>query len=183
MRLNIGSGYFQIEGDDWMNLDSDPDVGADITADAKDYLSTCDDGGIDEIYAGHFLEHLTQAGALAFLAECYRVLVPGGNLGIVVPDTREVMRRYVVGAVDQVEYPLNVWRPIKDIDTINAIFIYSTVQPSPHRWMWDQETLARAMMGAGFTGLRDIDRYRDTRLGTGQWYQMGFDGWKPEVTR
>jgi hypothetical protein len=34
------------------------------------------------------------------------------------------------------------------------------------------------MAAAGFAGLREIDRYRDPRLGNGNWYQCGADGFK-----
>ena len=189
-RLNVGCGLFPLAF--WTNLDSDPNIPANIHEDAVEHLRSCEAGQYDEIYAGHFLEHLGQVEAVAFLAECYRVLAPGGKLGIVVPDFREIVTRYLRRGPDAVEYPEDVWSDIADIDTLNAIFIYSTVQESPHRWMWDLESLARAMNAAGFGGptrpvnavglgpLREIDRYRDPRLGTGRWFQAGLDGWKPE---
>jgi len=177
-KLNVGSGNYPLPG--WDNLDSSELCNADIVADAMEYLLQCEDGRYDAIYAGHFLEHLDQEVALIFLSQCYRVLTPGGNLGILVPDTHEVMRRYVIGAPDAVQGPVGVWWPIKDLDTLNAWFLYSTVQESRHQWMWDQKTLGRAMMDAGFIGLREIDRWRDPRLGSGQWYQFGIDCWKPK---
>jgi len=180
-RLNVGCGYFPLLF--WTNLDDNPDVPADIHADAVEYLASCEPGLYDEIYAGHFLEHLEQDLALDFLANCYRVLTPGGRLGIVTPDFREIVSRYVRRAPDSVEYPEDVWRDIADIDTLNAIFIYSTVQESPHRWMWDMQSLGRAMDAAGFIGLREIHRFKDPRLGTGRWFQAGLDGWKPKEGR
>ena len=177
-RLNVGCGRFPLVF--WTNLDSNPDIPANIHADAVEYMASCEDGLYDEIYAGHFLEHLEQADAIAFIAECYRVLTPGGKLGIVVPDFREIVSRYLRRAPDSVEYPSDVWSDISDINTLNSIFIYSTVQESPHRWMWDMEALSQAMAGAGFIGLREIHRFKDPRLGTGKWYQCGLSGWKPE---
>jgi predicted SAM-dependent methyltransferase len=177
-KLNVGSGDYPLPG--WANLDSSPERNAEIVADATTYLRDCEAGRYDEIYAGHFLEHLEREEAAGFLRECYRVLSPGGKMGIVVPDAREVMRHYLAGSVDEIEWPHNVWRPIADLDTVNEMFIYSTVQESRHKWSYDSKTLARAMTGAGFIGLREIDRYRDPRLGSGRWYQMGLDGWKPK---
>lgn len=177
-KLNVGSGEYPLAG--WANLDSDPSHNAEIVADAIEYLRGCEAGRYDEIYAGHVIEHMPQEAAKAFMAECYRVLVPGGKLGILVPDTREIFRRYVAGAIDSLEQPQGVWWRIADLDTLNAWFIYSTIQDSHHQWMWDKETLTRAMTEAGFIGLRDIDRYRDPRLGSGAWYQCGLDGWKPK---
>ena len=177
-RLNVGCGYFPMAF--WTNLDANPDIPANIHEDAVEYLATCEAGLYDEIYAGHFIEHLSQDAALAFISDCYRVLTPGGKLGIVVPDFREVVTRYLRRAPDSVEYPEGVFNDIADINTLNSIFIYSTVQESPHRWMWDMEALSQAMAGAGFIGLREIHRFKDPRLGTGKWYQCGLSGWKPE---
>ena len=177
-QLNVGSGDYPLPG--WDNLDCDPEHNAEIVADAMEDVKGCEAGRYDEVYAGHFIEHLAHEDALEFIRQCYRVLTPGGRLGILVPDAREIFRRYVANAVDSLEMPHNVWWKINDLDTLNAWFIYSTVQDSHHQWMWDKETLARAMTKAGFIGMREIERYRDPRLGSGRWYQCGLDGWKPK---
>jgi predicted SAM-dependent methyltransferase len=177
-RLNVGCGAFPLDG--WANLDMSATCPADITADAIEYLHGSEVGRYDEIYAGHFLEHLTYQEAEAFMAECWRVLVPGGRLGVLVPDTREIMRRYLAGAIDVVECPQNRWWPVADLNSVCALFIYSIIQDSPHQWMYDERTLRRAFENAGFIGMREIDRYRDPRLGSPQWYQFGLDGWKPK---
>lgn len=176
IRLNLGCGAYFLDG--WINCDSDPAVQPDqvLTVPPIPYP----DNAVTEIYAGHLLEHLPPADAHALLRECYRVLAPGGRLGIVIPDTVEIYRRYLAGAVDEIEYPAGRWWPIRDLDSVNALFAYSTVQASPHRWQWDAQTLARALAAAGFTDLRRINRYSDPRLGTPAWYQDGVDGGKPE---
>jgi len=176
LRLNVGCGNWPMRY--YCNLDSDPQVPADVHADAIEYLKSLDDSTLLEIYAGHFLEHLTRADAMQFLAESYRVLQHRGRLAIVVPDAREIMQRWLAGAPDQVEYPEGCWWRVNDLDDVCALFVYSTVQDSPHRWLWDMWTLARAMQAAGFDELREIDRYHDPRLGTPQWYQCGIEGVK-----
>ncbi|MFA5053509.1 MAG: methyltransferase domain-containing protein [Parcubacteria group bacterium] len=177
-RLNCGCGLFPLLY--YTNLDSDPASPAEIRRDALEYLAECVEGDYDEIYAGHFLEHLEKPDALTFLAECYRVLSPGGKLGIVVPDTYEVCKRYVNQAVDAVEFPGDVWWNIAHLDSLCALFFYSTVQETRHKWSWDMHTLGQAMGGAGFVRLAQIDRYRDPRLGSPAWYQCGIDGHKPK---
>jgi predicted SAM-dependent methyltransferase len=176
LRLNVGCGDYPMRY--WMNLDADPQKPAQIHAAAPPI--PYDDETLLEIYAGHFLEHLTQGDAADFIAECYRCLKPGGKLGIVVPDTREVMRRYLAGAIDAVEYPANTWWPVADLNAVCAMFLYSTVQDSQqHQWAYDMETLAQAMAVAGFERLHEIDRYRDPRIAQGAWYQCGISGYKP----
>jgi len=176
-RLNIGCGDWPLNY--YTNLDIDPSSPAEIHADALEYLEACQDGEYDEIYAGHFVEHLDQLQALQFVATCYRVLSPGGKLGLLVPDTRAIMHKYLTQQIDEVEYD-GRWYHVADLDDVCALFIYSTVQDTPHKWMYDVNTLARLMQSVGFESLREIDRYRDPRLGTPAWYQCGLDGWKPE---
>jgi hypothetical protein len=132
------------------------------------------------VFAGHFLEHLTPDQARAFLAECHRCLVPGGRLGLVVPDTREIMRRYAVGLHTRVEYPEGTFLDAGDLDAICALFLYSTVQDSPHLWSYDLDTLTRLVEGAGFQVMGEIDRYADPRVSTSRWYQCGVDAVKRE---
>lgn len=170
-RLNVGAGRYPLLY--WTNLDADASAFADI------YQSVppipYGDGQLDEIYAGHFLEHLSHEDARAFLVECRRCLVPGGKLGIVVPDTREVMTRWLRGDLDCIEYPQGVWNAVADLDAVCRLFLYSTVQASPHLWSYDLGTLRRLLESSGFTVTGEIDRFRDPRLGSGQWYQCGLD--------
>ena len=177
-RLNVGCGQFPLLY--WQNLDADPRAIADIYQQVPPL--PFDDDSLDEIYAGHFLEHLTREDGREFLAECFRCLTPGGRLGIVVPDTREVMTRWLAGALDCVEYPVNTYHAVADLDDVCALFLYHTADPtdeSPHLWAFDLGTLGRAMEAAGFVITGEIDRYRDPRLGTGQWFQTGLDSIKP----
>jgi len=180
-RLNVGCGLYPLPY--WENLDSSPDVEADIHEDALSYLARCTEGSYDEIFAGHFLEHLDFENGACFLDECYRALRPGGRLGIVVPDTREILMRWLAGSHDCVEYPQGVWRNVSDLDEVCHLFLYSDVLESRHQWAYDRETLGRALAGAGFVSLREGDRYRDPRLGGGAWYQCLVDGYKPRRGR
>ena len=47
------------------------------------------------VYHSHLLEHLPKRAALGFLQECYRVLVPGGVIRVVVPDLEQIVRTYL----------------------------------------------------------------------------------------
>lgn len=175
-RLNVGCGEHPLRY--WTNLDEAPDAVADL------YMRVpplpCDDASLDEIYAGHFLEHLSPEDAGRFLDECHRCLVPGGRLGIVVPDTKLIFSRYLRGDIDEVEYPAGTWRCVSDLDEICALFLYSTVQDSPHLWMYDDVTLKRILERHGFTVTGKIDRFKDPRIPVGAWYQMGYQAEKPQ---
>jgi SAM-dependent methyltransferase len=53
------------------------------------------DGHFDAVYHAHLLEHLAPAEAARLLAECRRVLRPGGVLRVVVPDLEAIARLYL----------------------------------------------------------------------------------------
>ena len=155
---------------------------ADVIADAT-ALSFAD-GAFEEIYAGHFLEHLEPADADRFLAACLSLLKPGGRIGVVVPDMRAVLKRYTDGPALSVEFIPNsvtgrVWVKTSDLDDVCSGFIYSTLQESPHKWCYDEATLARRMQKAGFGELEPINRWFDPHIPVGAWYQCGFYGRKP----
>ncbi len=174
-RCNCGCGDYPLSY--FVNIDEDPAKPAELHCHVPPL--PFDDASMDLVWSCHFLEHLEWGEAELFLQDAFRVLAPGGRCGIVVPDTREVMRRWLEGTIDAVEYPQGVWHQVADLDAVCALFLYSTVQASPHRWAYDLDTLARALTRAGFVELHEIDRYRDPRLGSGQWFQCGLEGSKP----
>jgi predicted SAM-dependent methyltransferase len=53
------------------------------------------DGTADAVYHSHVLEHLRREEVQPFLAECRRVLAPGGLLRIAVPDLEGITRTYL----------------------------------------------------------------------------------------
>jgi predicted SAM-dependent methyltransferase len=169
LRLNVGCGAYPLRG--FVNIDAADGTAADVLADVPPLPYA--DASIDEVWACHFFEHLSFEDGAEFLRECYRVLVPGGALGLVVPDTREIMRRWLNGYPGRVEFPAGRHWDNTDLDDVCSMFLYSTAQPSHHLWSYDLTTLRRAIERAGFRVVGEIDRYRDPRLGSGQWYQCG----------
>ena len=173
-RLNVGSGqyplcYFQ-------NLDSSPNAIADIYATVPPLPMA--DASLDEIYCGHFLEHLERPQQHMFLDECYRCLTVGGTLGIVVPDFREVMRCNLAGEVTCDECAPGVYLNAADLDSVSEIVAFSYCQESQHKWIFDLQTLTRLVESHGFRVTGEIDRFHDPRLGSGAWYQCGIDAVK-----
>ena len=177
MRLNLGSGSFRLAG--FENWDEDPETPADRHFHVPPI--PLEDGTVEEIYAGHLLEHFEPDEADALLKECRRVLVPGGRLGVVVPDTRAVLARYLEQRHELVEVPQGQFWNLDDLDAVCAVFLYSTVQRSRHKWAYDGATLRRALVRNGFLLGGPIDPLNDPRLGTGRWWQFGIDATKPEV--
>lgn len=84
--LNIGAWEHRIPG--YVGIDANPTPAADVIARVPPL--GYDDGAVAHIYAGHFLEHLPPWDVRPFLAECWRVLEPGGTLTLITPDARRV---------------------------------------------------------------------------------------------
>ena len=174
MKLNVGCGDRPLAG--YINLDANEELFPDVVARVPPL--PYEDGAFEEIFACHFLEHLTQPESVEFLKECHRCLEDGGKLGLVVPDTREVMKRWLAKSPDCVEYPPGTWWPVNDLDAVSAIFLYATISGARHQWSYAKDTLGRAMAMAGFGNAKEIDRYRDPRLASPAWYQVGIEGVK-----
>lgn len=177
VRLNLGCGEYRILGN-WLAVDSNPDVSPDICADVRD-LGLFKDGSVDEVFAGHVLEHLTWDEGQAALAEWRRVLKSGGRLGVVVPDFRAICRAYLANEGTVVEWPAGTRRLARDLHLINGMFLYSWEQASPHKWMYSLDHLREALEAAGFAVTVEIDRDNDPRIVIGAWYQCGWDAVKP----
>ncbi len=90
--LNLGCGTrFHTA---WVNVDmvsSSPHVLArDLTKGIPFPANT-----FEVVYHSHVLEHIPPAIAPVFIADCYRVLKPGGVLRVAVPDLEQITREYL----------------------------------------------------------------------------------------
>jgi len=174
-RLNIGCGRHPLHY--WCNIDNDPSAACDMLRSVPPIPYP--DDSMDEIYAGHFLEHLTPEETYWFLLECHRVLKPGGLMGVVVPDFREIVKRYLdPSSHARMEYPYGIWHDCHDLNEVCSLFLYSTVQESGHKWMYDMTNLRQKLETAGFKVTGEINRWMDRRISVGAWYQFGLDAVK-----
>ena len=108
--LNIGCGQYPVMGDDWLNIDPDPNVRAFVESlpgspwhfrHESGHALSMESGAADRVYACHVLEHYLppdcglggQANADSAMSEWWRVLRPGGELWVAVPDILVVASR------------------------------------------------------------------------------------------
>ena len=93
MKLNLGAGPVRVEG--YISVDIRADACPDLVADVA-HLDMVEDNSIDAIYASHVLEHFAHDEPV--LEEWHRVLVPGGEALIIVPDFMHMYELYIAGA-------------------------------------------------------------------------------------
>lgn len=129
IRLNLGAGPQPIDG--WQNLDAK--TGHSI------YPLPFGDGTVDVVRASHVLEHYPRADVPKVLADWIRVLKPGGELRLAVPDFGKVAASYVAGE------PMNVQGYVMGGQGDEYDF---------HRTAFDTPTLPRAMAAAGLMLIR-----------------------------
>ena len=151
--LNIGTGGRDLPG--WINLDETKP--GDLLAVVPPIPFR--DRAFDEVMLSHVIEHVNDAEAHDLLRECHRVLKPGGEITVVVPDARAFSLAYILGQISNRE--------------LNDLYIYSYCQESQHRWSYDWNTLAQLVVSTGFRDIRRISRFRDPRLMAPAWYQLG----------
>lgn len=110
--LNLGCGRRFHPA--WRNLDLAPGVAGVERWSAFEPIPA-PEGSVDVCYSSHMLEHLSPARAVAFVAECHRVLKPGGILRLVVPDLEGIARNYLV-SLELGDPARHAWATIELLD-------------------------------------------------------------------
>jgi GT2 family glycosyltransferase/glycosyltransferase involved in cell wall biosynthesis/predicted SAM-dependent methyltransferase len=140
MKVNLGCGNSYLDG--WVNVDANPNVRADVYMEAFEFVRA-HGAEIDELYMGHFLEHLILDSAVALLALIADEVPAGARVSAVVPDMRAIFAAYDAAQISNEE--------------LNQRYVYSYEQPSHHVWCHDADSLADAFRRAGYTDVEPID--------------------------
>jgi predicted SAM-dependent methyltransferase len=121
------------------------------------------DNSLDAIYGSHVLEHLYLNQAEKLLKECFRTLVPGGVVRLVVPDLRSMVLAYLnrenseqtMGKTyktpgDELNHKLLL--RVSCVPEENIFYkLYRTLTNfHSHKWMYDVESLSWHISNAGF---------------------------------
>jgi predicted SAM-dependent methyltransferase len=89
--LHLGCGTVRVPG--FLNVDVDPHTAAQVIDDITK-LGKFPDGYAERIYACHVLEHVSHDEVPQVLATWHRVLRPGGQVWISVPDIDRIVKIY-----------------------------------------------------------------------------------------
>jgi SAM-dependent methyltransferase len=92
MKLNLGCGSRFLPN--WVNCDFQSNSQKVVAHDLRNPLPFPNEN-FQVVYHSHVLEHLKPSDARRFLAECQRVLRPGGLLRTVIPDLEQRARIYL----------------------------------------------------------------------------------------
>ena len=140
MKLNLGCSNRPIPG--YINIDiTGPN--ADILADIRKL--PYESASIDEIYASHVLEHFGRREFMDVLREWRRVLKPGSNIYIAVPD---------------IESSFNYYQKTKDIKALYGQFWGGQRDEYDyHKFGYTFDTLSEYLKQVGFVDPKRYDTF------------------------
>jgi predicted SAM-dependent methyltransferase len=153
-RLELGAGWTARPG--WLATDlaGDPDAGIwPLDATAPFPIA---DGRFDYAYAEHMIEHVEFPAAERMLAECRRILKPGGVLRIVTPSLGFLLRLLQPdrGPLEDAYRDWSVRTFVPEAPTVtDAFFLNNFMRAWHHMFIYDRATLRLALERAGFTGI------------------------------
>jgi predicted SAM-dependent methyltransferase len=160
--VNVGCGPHGLS--DWVNIDCFPANGVTCVRDCRIALPL-PSGSARGIFTEHFLEHLDYyEEAPRFLAECRRVLQPGGLLRVVVPDGAKYLNAYIDDGWTSLRSfsplvswdessenrPMSTLREILPFRTKMEVVNFHFRQTGEHRFSYDDETLSQLLAECGF---------------------------------
>jgi len=160
--LNVGCGYSArqglhpaFHGEEWqeLRLDIDPSVNPDIICSMID-MQPVATSSVDAIWSSHNIEHLHRHEVPVALSEFMRVLRPGGQMLLTLPDLQRVAELVAGDGLEEEAYR----SPSGPITPLDMIFGHT---PSlargnhhmAHKTGFTARTLGRLLSDAGFTGV------------------------------
>lgn len=117
---------------------------------SADELPMFDNGSVDLAYASHVLEYFTLDEAKKALTEWHRVLKPGGELRLAVPDFAaliEVYKRF--GDIRMLRGSI--------FAIVDKVLYTKEGVPVFHKMIWDFKLLEETLEEIGFTNIRRYD--------------------------
>jgi predicted SAM-dependent methyltransferase len=140
LKLNIASGRASEPG--WVNIDVS--AAADIRMDLRRPMPLPERSAA-LIFCEHFCDHLSFPHEISrFLAECHRLLEPGGRARFVLHDAEGLVRAYLDRDAHYFEVAEQTWPTMAE--SINFLFRFNDF----HQFLYDYETFERMLRLAGF---------------------------------
>jgi SAM-dependent methyltransferase len=160
--LNVGCGHPSrqgvhpaFQGVEWreVRLDIDPSVNPDVVCSMTD-MQPIATNSIDAVWSSHNLEHLHRHEVPLALAEFIRVLRPGGQMLLTMPDLQRIAELVASDALEDEAYR----SPSGPITPLDMIYGHSPSLARGNRHMahktgFTARTLAQLLADAGFSGV------------------------------
>ena len=153
LSVNLGAGFHRRDG--WTPVDLMVDPPGGIRWDVRWGLPF-ESGSVRRIHCEHFVEHLRFPDeVMPVFAECHRVLEPGGELRVIVPDAARYIRAYAerdVAFFDAMRDLGGAAQPFEtEIEIVNQAFRMG----GDHQFAWDVAVMRRRLERAGFERIEE----------------------------
>lgn len=162
-KLHVGCGDHVLDG--WLNADLRPCSTRVLCMDVTRRFPF-PDNVFAYVYSEHVIEHLNFGEGAVMLAECFRVLAPGGKIRIATPDLACLTALHGGGTALQERYL--AWASLSaGLPGSEAAFVINAfVRGYGHRFIYDEPVLRSALERAGFSGAvrRGLNESGDTAL-------------------
>lgn len=170
--LHVGCGPYNPEslhprfrGEEWreVRLDIDPGVKPDIVASIVD-MSGVASASVDAVWSSHNLEHVRAHEVPLVLRGFLRVLRPGGEILITMPDLRQAAKLIAAGKLEDTAY-VSPAGPIAPLDILygHRASIQGGNDFMGHRTGFTAKTLTQKLEQAGFVDI-DVTARKDFSL-------------------
>jgi predicted SAM-dependent methyltransferase len=143
IHLHLGCGRRYLPG--FVNVDANPRQKIDLWLDVRNGIPFRDNS-VASIYTTHMLEHFFPDELQRLLADCYRVLRPGGGMRIIVPSLQTAIEAY---NRQQIEW-FNDKFP-RHYDSIGGRFANFIFCDGQHRSAFDYSHMQEMLRCAGFS--------------------------------
>lgn len=143
--LHIGGREVK-EGWNILNIQAAP--GVDYVGDISD-LSQFADNSFSRVYASHVLEHVPQGKVLDTLRGIFRILAPGGEFMVSVPDL-EILAHLIISPTASEDSKFHAMR---------MIFGGQVDEYDYHYFGWTARFLQSFLSQAGFTEIMRVDSF------------------------
>ncbi|MFT7485916.1 MAG: hypothetical protein ACI9F9_001768 [Candidatus Paceibacteria bacterium] len=143
LQLHLGCGTAHRQG--WINVDVNSKVGPDLVASAES-LPMLDPDSCSAIESCHLFEYLTLKQAREALREWRRLLVPGGELSLVLPN---LARGFELIGTQIEDRDIGLCSIFGHTNTADELGDSPT-----HKWGWTPESLTLELRAAGFENVQ-----------------------------
>ena len=156
--MQLGSGRFYIEG--WLNTDflAKPPrfIYLNVTRTFPFPSNT-----FERIFSEQMIEHVSLTDGENMLAECFRVLKPGGRIRLETPDLFKMANLYAIREKSEaqgfIEWAHRLFGDKKYPPTI-CFAINNAMRNYGHLFLYDQEMLQLALARVGFCNIKQYAR-------------------------
>ena len=154
MQFGAGSGYLNEAAATSIEGYVDSDIFGLLPIDVTRPVPIADDR-LDTVFSSHLIEHLHQIEIDSFVAECARILKPGGRMITATPSLQKVAKLIYSDEQDK----------IQEMYAVHGLAMFGR-KPTParvinclchinygHKFMLDLETYTDICLGKGFSGV------------------------------